>query len=88
MEIDVGADLRIKGLNSEENQKMKTFLNSNLIIDNPQYYKLQKMGKWLGKTEKYINLYSRLENGFLVPFGSLKSIYNLFPYAKYSIFRF
>ena len=43
------------------------------------------MGKWTGNTPKHIYLYTTIQNGFLVPFGALKSIYNLFPNAQYQL---
>lgn len=85
MKVDVGSDLKITEINEFEKQKLVNFLNAELIIDNPKYFELERMGKWTGNTQRYICLYSKIENGFLVPFGALKSIYNLFPDAKYNI---
>lgn len=78
MNVEVGKDLKIYDLNSIQELKLKSYLHSKLEIENPEFYKLQKMGKWTGRTERRLILYQRLQNGFLVPFGALQDIYHLF----------
>lgn len=85
MIIEVGADLKITNINSQEQIKLVNYLTNNLKIPNPQFFRLQKMGKWTGKTPQYIILYSKLQNGFLVPFGALHDVYRLFPHADYQL---
>lgn len=46
----------------------------NLIIDNPDYYKKEKLGKWTGNTPKTIWLYEKHGNDLLLPFGCIKKI--------------
>lgn len=83
MKIEVGKDIKITEMNIEQEEKLKSFLVNNLEIDNPEFYKLQKMGKWTGKTARRLILYQKLQNGFLVPFGAFKSIYSLFRNEKF-----
>lgn len=78
MTIEIGKDIKIYDLNSVQELKLKSYLHSKLEIENPEFYKLQKMGKWTGKTERKLILYQRLQNGFLIPFGALQDIYNIF----------
>ena len=51
----------------------------NLIIDNPDYYKKEKMGKWIGNTPKTINLYEQIGDNLLLPFGCLQQIWQMHP---------
>lgn len=46
----------------------------NLIIDNPDYYKKEKLGKWTGNTPKTIWLYEKHGNDLLLPFGCINKI--------------
>lgn len=78
MIIEVESDLKITDINVEEKDKLIKYLKANLEIDNPEFYKLEKLGKYTGKTERRLILYQRLQNGFLLPFGALQDIYNLF----------
>ena len=65
-------------MNTSQEQKLITYLKEKLELDNPEFYKLQKMGKWTGKVERRLILYQKIQNGFLLPFGTLQDIYNLF----------
>ena len=47
---------------------------SNLKIDNPDYAKKVRMGFWLGKTPKYLNLYEMHGDTLVLPYGTLKEI--------------
>ena len=85
MKIRVGADLEITEISKAEYKKLDDYLKSNLIIENPEYYKLAKMGKWVGNVSSHITLYSKLQNGFLVPFGALRDIYKMFSKADYEL---
>ena len=49
----------------------------NLILDNPDYFKKQQMGKWVGDTPETICLYERYANVIWVPFGCLCDIWRM-----------
>jgi len=51
----------------------------NLIIDNPDYYKKQQMGKWTGNTPKEIWLFEKDGNSLKLPFGMLNQLWNMYP---------
>lgn len=78
MEIRVGKDIIITELNTEQENRLKNYLRSRLTLDNPEFYKLEKMGKWTGRTERQIVLYQKILDGYILPFGTLKDIYSLF----------
>lgn len=78
MKIKVGNNIEVTEMNSIQSQKLIHYLKSKLEIDNPDFYKLQKSGKWTGGTERRLILYQKVKNGFLIPFGSLQDIYYLF----------
>lgn len=58
--------------------EMWKWVHQNLVIDNPDYYKKQRMGKWTGNTSQYIFLYERHGIDLYVPFGCLSEFYKLF----------
>lgn len=61
-------------------QLVVDYINENLIIDNPIYQMLLKMGKPLGKVPKKIRLYSRVgQDCYILPFGCLGDIWKLIP---------
>lgn len=51
----------------------------NLIIDNPDYYKKQQMGKWTGNTPKEIWLFEKDGDSLKLPFGMLNQLWNMYP---------
>lgn len=51
----------------------------NLIIDNPDYYKKQQMGKWTGNTPKEIWLFEKDGDSLNLPFGMLNQLWNMYP---------
>lgn len=46
-----------------------------LVIDNPDYYKKERLGKWTGGTPRQIVLYEKVGNDIIVPFGMLTKIW-------------
>ena len=68
--------------------KVVEYCRDKLIIDNPDYYKLEKMGKWTGNTPQKIWLYESFNNNqdLWLPFGCLKDIWSMHPVqADYTI---
>lgn len=61
--------------------QVRDWCNANLVLDNPDYYKKQQMGKWLGSTPQSIYLYEKRGTDSVVPFGCLYDLYRMF--SKY-----
>lgn len=49
----------------------------HLVIDNPEYYKKERMGKWTGNIPRDIYLYERCGDDLHLPFGVAKDIWRL-----------
>lgn len=46
------------------------FCVNNLVVANPEYARRIRMGKWLGDTPKYLNLYRQRGEDLIIPFGA------------------
>ena len=55
--------------------EISEWCKENLIIDNPDFYKKEKLGKWTGNTPKTIWLYEKHGTDLLLPFGCIGKIY-------------
>lgn len=81
MKIKIANHLMI----SDPTTPIKAYCEKNLVLDNPDYYKLERMGKWTGNTPKHLFLYEVCGEYLLIPFGCLKDIWNIHPeMADYS----
>ena len=67
----VGKDIRVYAPTDEFRQWCK----SELVINNPEYIKKVRFGKWLGDTPKTISLYEDTPGVTIVPFGMLKTLF-------------
>jgi len=59
--------------------EIMNYCRLHLIIDNPDYFKKERMGKWTGDTPKKIWLYEVMDNEYWLPFGCLQDIWNIHP---------
>ena len=50
------------------------------MLNNPDYYKKEKLGKWTGSTPKTISLYEWRGNVLTLPFGALCDVWEKHPY--------
>lgn len=75
MQILVCEKLKIK----EPEMALIGWCKNNLIIQNPEYYKRQQMGKWTGGTSEYIWMYERVGDELHLPFGCIERIWHLWP---------
>ena len=73
MQIEVGEKLRIK----DATPAIEKWCRQNLVLDNPDYYKKECMGKWTGNTPKEIWLYERMGNDLLLPFGCVREVWRM-----------
>ena len=62
----------------EPTEAMFIWAKKNLVLDNPDYFKKLKMGKWTGGTPEYIYLYEKIGSELMLPFGCLKDFYASF----------
>ena len=80
MKITVNNKLCIVG-DELELFKIRQYCKENLVLDNPDFYKLERMGKWTGNTPKTMRLYEQDSDKLYLPFGCLHDIYELYPDA-------
>lgn len=73
MKIDVDSKLRVEN----PTPALEKWCRQNLVLDNPDYYKKERMGKWTGNTPRDIWLYERVGNQLLLPFGCLRSVWKM-----------
>ena len=66
-----GKDIRVYAPTDEFRQWCK----SELVINNPEYIKKVRLGKWLGDTPKTVSLYEDTPGVTIVPFGMLKTLF-------------
>lgn len=72
MEITVGSKLNV----SNPTDDMIRWCKRNLIIDNPDFHKKERMGKWTGNTPRYIFLFEKVGMDLYLPFGCLQELWN------------
>lgn len=67
----------------EPTQQIKDWCRDNLVIDNPEYYRLERMGKWTGNTPQKLKLYeyhnTYIDQILLFPFGCIADIWKMHP---------
>ena len=73
MEIRVNSKLQIK----DPTPEIEKWCMENLILDNPEYYKKEKMGKWTGNTPQRIWLFEKMGDELWLPFGCVRDIWNI-----------
>lgn len=59
---------------------IRNYCRDKLILDNPDYYKKERMGKWTGGTLPTIWLFERIGDDLILPFGCLQDIWQLYPH--------
>ena len=72
MEIIVGNKLKV----SNPTDDMIRWCKRNLIIDNPDFHKKERMGKWTGNTPRYIFLFEKVGADLYIPFGCLQELWS------------
>lgn len=55
------------------------YCKKNLVLDNPDYFKKERMGKWLGNTPRTIQLYEKIGDDLVLPFGCLQDVWKMHP---------
>lgn len=64
-------------------QPILDYIRDNLVVDNPEYYKKERMGLWLGNTPSSLYLYEKDGDTLILPFGCFADLYHLCPDADY-----
>ncbi len=75
MEIIVGNNIRIKN----PTEQIKDYAETNLVMKNPQYEQLQRLGKWTGNTPQYLAWYEIDGKDLILPFGCLQDLFKMYP---------
>lgn len=73
MKINVAEKIKIEN----PTLTIEKWCRDNLIIDNPDYYKKEKMGKWTGNTPKTISLFEKVGSELWIPFGCVQNIWKM-----------
>ena len=73
MKIEIGNKIVIH----EPTEQIVKWCKNNLILDNPDYYKMEAMGKWTGNTPQHIYLYEVMGDEVWLPFGCWMSVWRL-----------
>lgn len=63
----------------EPTSEVKEWCKSNLVIDNPEYHKMEALGKYTGNVSRYIYLYEKDGDILRLPFGCISDICRMFP---------
>ena len=75
MKFIVGNNIKVYGATKE----LEMWIKENLIVDNPEFIKKERLGKWVGNTPRKIYLYERNFDYLELPFGCLQDLFRLFP---------
>lgn len=67
----IGNDITISSPTAE----IVEYCKNNLVVDNPDFYKKEKMGRWTGNTPRQIFLYEISGTDLRLPFGELRNIW-------------
>lgn len=81
MEFAVGEEIVVENPTFE----LMKWCFDNLVIDNPEFYKKERMGKWTGGIPKKLFLYGKKGNSVCIPFGCLNDIWKLFKDCKWNV---
>ena len=73
MKAKVGAEIRV----IDPTYKLWQWAHKKLVIENPQYEKLQAIGKSTYKTQKKLYLYRKVGTDIYLPFGCLHDIFEM-----------
>ena len=74
MRIIIDNDITIDDYTKNTEQ----WCRDNLTIDNPDFYKRQRMGMWTRSVPRTIQLYERHGDSLKIPFGCLRDVWQMF----------
>lgn len=73
MRIDISSEIEILNATKE----IYDYCKKELTIDNPDYIKKSRLGKWTGNTPRKLHLYKQIEDKLVIPVGALRDIISL-----------
>lgn len=71
MQLKISSDIRIKN----PTPTIEKWCRENLVLDNPEYYKKERLGKWTGNVPRTISLYERVGDELCLPFGCIQEVW-------------
>lgn len=81
MKLTIGKDIKIEN----PNKAIIDYCKRELEIDNPDFIIANKLGRYVGKMEKKLTLYVKDGDSLILPFGTLKDIWQLSSGASYDL---
>ena len=78
MEIKFSNEITINGSTPE----ILAWCKKELVIDNPEYAKKERMGLWVGNTPRTLSLYKRNGEALILPIGAFKHIRGILDRGK------
>lgn len=73
MKINVAENIKIEN----PTPSIVKWCKEHLVVDNPEYYKKERMGMWIGNTPRTLSLYERMGNELWIPFGCVQEIWRM-----------
>ncbi len=70
MDVKISNEITI----TNPSQEIREWCLDNLVIDNPEYIKKERMGFWIGNTPRRLSLYKTNGDTIIVPIGAMKHI--------------
>lgn len=68
---------------SDPSLRVLTYCRRELVLDNPDYAKKERMGFWTGNTPRTLCLYEEDGGDLILPYGCLRSLITLCKYEQY-----
>ena len=75
MRITVSNEITI----TDPTDEIRQWIYDKLRVPNPEYANKVKLGLWVGNTPRDLCLYRNSGDNIIIPYGTLKSLYNAFP---------
>lgn len=75
MKIIVSNNIRIQ----EPDEKIKNYAEENLVMKNPEFDQLERLGKWTGNTPRHLVFFGIDGKDLILPFGCLSDLFNMYP---------
>ena len=81
MDIKISNEITING----STQELVDWCRKELVIDNPDYAKKERMGLWVGNTPRTLSLYKRNGEALILPVGAFRHIKGILDRAENKI---
>lgn len=76
MKYVIANDIRVE----QPSKEVMDYANSQLILDNPEYAKKERMGFWTGDTQKKLFLFAQDVDTLILPYGCLSDLWKFKPF--------